>query len=438
MASKRPPERHLPSCPSNHGTASTPLCPFSPLLRPHARPSAALPSPPTTPQKSKNLPPKGLKPPPGCVNQATDFVEAVTQQSLQLTGALASSVMRTVGLPVEAPKTKRSTDEVGPSHRLRIPSQSSLPLVNHRAGRKTEPSTPIPPPPQVHTSMKEATVDPKWQEVISYTDVPPDASGVEIELWDFVRPPPGHTTDTPWDTLRAFPRPLRRLGARPRPRQDRNDDDDYLGSVVVPLPTSRRGDGPSGVSFGWCACLLSQAPAPAQKRVQALTLLRCAAAAAAGTRCSGPRTCGPSCRSSSARPGATRRSASPRRWERRASHSPAPGPLCHRGAFAEGVFAPRFRFVPLIEYPPRRRLLRLCRGTDPRAAVVGPRGTAGVGAPGAAAVAPPPRRHPPGPGLPVPARLREPALQRESGAAAASRRVSSVTGRPSEERGSRL
>lgn len=37
--------------------------------------------------------------------------------------------------------------------------------------------------------------------------------------------------------------------------QDRNDDDDYLGSVIVPLPSVRMADGASGVTFGWCGCI---------------------------------------------------------------------------------------------------------------------------------------------------------------------------------------
>lgn len=77
-------------------------------------------------------------------------MESVRDQSLQLTGQLASTVMRTVGLPVEAPQAKRSTDEV-------------------------------------HTWLCYATVDPKWCENFSYTHIPPDASGVEIEVWDWVR-----------------------------------------------------------------------------------------------------------------------------------------------------------------------------------------------------------------------------------------------------------
>lgn len=98
--------------------------------------------------ENRRLPPK-LVVPRGCNNP----VEVMAQGMIDGTVGLATGALSAVGVglpPVQAAAVHRTPDEL-------------------------------------RTEICMMTTDPKWQCPLSFSAVPPDATGVEIELWDWDR-----------------------------------------------------------------------------------------------------------------------------------------------------------------------------------------------------------------------------------------------------------
>ena len=147
--------------------------------------------------ENRRLPPK-LVVPRGCNNP----VEVMAQGMIDGTVGLATGALSAVGVglpPVQAAAVHRTPDEL-------------------------------------RTQVCMMTTDPKWQCPLSFSAVPPDATGVEIELWDWDRCEIELFKAAHFSAMPPLTTGDAAAQAKPSIPLHSFEEDDYLGSLVAPLP----------------------------------------------------------------------------------------------------------------------------------------------------------------------------------------------------------